>query len=90
MHCPRIFLILKLTGDFHVIIGVLGHDVEDINNFINCCLNQEELIKDSSIMFSTEKVKPNFMPVELTECSNKKTLSGSNCLKCGSSQKDIC
>ena len=89
--CPRIFLILKLTGDFHIMMAIAGKDIEDINNFINFCLiSDTTLIKSSSTMFSTEKVKPNFIPVDITECNNKNTLCGSSCLNCESSQKDVC
>jgi DNA-binding Lrp family transcriptional regulator len=89
--CPRIFLSLRVSGDFHLILGIVGKDLEDLNNFINCCLlSDSDNIKSSSITFSSEMFKPSYIPINLFDVNIKKTKCGKNCEECESYKKEIC
>ena len=90
-NCPRIFLILKLTGKFHILLGIIGKNLKDLNDFINCCfLTNSDPIKKSSIIFISENIKPNFISVDLFD----RNLTNSNCVEkcsdCVSHQKELC
>ena len=90
-NCPRIFLISKLTGEFHLLLGIIGKNLKDLNGFINSCfLTNSDAIKESSIIFSSENIKPNFNPVNLFD----RNLVNSNCEKkcsdCVSLRKELC
>lgn len=90
-NCPRIFFISKMTGEFHLLLGIIGKNLKDLNGFINSCfLTDSDPIKKSSIIFSSENIKPNFISINLFD----RNLINSNCEKkcsnCVSHQKELC
>ncbi|MFX1554026.1 MAG: GAF domain-containing protein [Promethearchaeota archaeon] len=81
--CPRVFLISRITGQFHIKLGVIGKSMEDINYFINhCLLSERELINSSEIIFASDVSKPEFLPLKLFDIDNQNTPCGKNCLLC--------
>ena len=89
--CPRIFVLLKLTGQYHLSIGVMGRSMEDLNQFINFCLLAErEKIKSSDITFASELTKPQYLPLNFFIVDIENTKCGRNCRKCDAFNKDMC
>ncbi len=65
-HCPRVFMISKITGQFHIIICVMGMSLAEINDFVNQrILEDKKQIKSSSTVFASELIKPQFFPLKI-------------------------
>jgi len=89
--CPRIFLISKIAGQYHLKIGVIGRNMDDLNDFMNYCLLADtKLINSSEITFSSEISKPEFFPLYFFEINNKNTPCSKNCLECDSFINEKC
>jgi DNA-binding Lrp family transcriptional regulator len=81
--CPRVFMISRITGHFHLKFGVFGKDIDDLNSFINYCLvDDRKLISSTEITFTSDFSKPEFIPINLFDINNQDTPCGKNCLKC--------
>jgi DNA-binding Lrp family transcriptional regulator len=89
--CPRVFLISRITGRFHLKMGILGKNIDDLNEFINhCLLVERQLISSSEIIFASDLSKPEFLPLNFFEINNQNTPCGKNCLKCEAYINDRC
>lgn len=89
--CPRIFLISRLTGKHHLMLGVLGKDLDDLNGFLNYCIfAKKEEIQTSDITFATGLNKPQFMPLDIFNIDIHKTGCGKNCTSCNAYSKQWC
>ncbi len=65
-HCPRVFMMSKITGQFHIIICVMGMSLAGISNFVNQrILEDKKQIKFSSMVFASEMIKPQFFPLKI-------------------------
>ncbi|MFX1312427.1 MAG: GAF domain-containing protein [Promethearchaeota archaeon] len=83
--CPRVFLISRITGQFHIKLGILGKDMNDLNDFVNhCLLADRQMINSSEIVFASDISKPVFLPINFFEIDNENTPCGKNCLECES------
>lgn len=90
-NCPRIFFITKLTGEFHLLIGIIGKNLKDLNDFINCCfLSNSDPINKSSTIFSSESIKPDFISVNIFDQNFINSNCVKNCNDCVSYQKELC
>ncbi len=84
--CQRIFLMSRITtGQYHIIFGIIGRNIDDLNDFINyCLLADRNIIESSEIVFASDISKPEFLPLNFYEINNKNTPCGRNCLECDS------
>jgi DNA-binding Lrp family transcriptional regulator len=89
--CPRLFLISKITGQYHLKIGIIGRNMDDLNDFMNyCLLANTHLINFSEVVFASDISKPRFVPLDFFEINNENTPCGRNCLECDSYISDKC
>lgn len=89
--CPRIFLMCRITGKYHLNIGVLGKNLDDLNNFFNyCLLSYKADINSSEITFASAISKPSFYPLNIFNIDNKQTNCGKNCEACKAFSNDWC
>ena len=89
--CPRIFLLATSTGNYHLILGMVGNNIEDIN----CCLNNCDLvgreeIKNSEVIFAPNLLIPNFVPINLFDNIDNHEEIKEECVGCESYMKGIC
>ncbi len=81
--CPRIFMISRTTGQYHIKLGIIGNSIDDLNSFINyCLLTDKKLINSTEIVFASDLTKPEFLPINLFNINNQDTPCGKNCIKC--------
>ncbi|MEE9376914.1 MAG: hypothetical protein V3V33_02640 [Candidatus Lokiarchaeia archaeon] len=81
--CPRIFIISRITGQYHIKFGIIGKSIDDLNSFINyCLLTDKKLIRSTEIIFAPDLTKPEFLPINLFDVHNQDTPCGRNCLNC--------
>jgi DNA-binding Lrp family transcriptional regulator len=89
--CPRIFLISKITGQYHIKIGIIGKNIDDLNDFMNYCLLADtQSINSSEVVFASDVLKPEFIPLNFFEIDNQNTPCGRNCLECDSYINEKC
>lgn len=89
--CPRVFLISRITGNYHIKMGIVGKDIDDLNNFFNHCLiSDKQQINSSEIIFASDFSKPSFIPLNFFEIDNQNTPCGKNCLECEPYIKERC
>lgn len=89
--CPKVFLVAPTTGHYHLILGIVGKNIESIN----CCLNQCDLvgrkeIKNSEIMFAPQLDIPNFIPIDLFNKAGKQEEISDTCRDCESYKEGKC
>jgi len=90
-NCPRIFLISRLTGQYHLILGILGKNIDDLNGFLNyCVLAKKDEIQSSEITFASDVSKPQYMPLNIFNIDNKHTGCGKKCTSCNAYSKQWC
>ncbi|UCD00519.1 MAG: GAF domain-containing protein [Promethearchaeota archaeon] len=83
--CPRIFLISRITGQYYIKLGIIGRNMDDLNEFINhCLLADTQLISLSEVIFASDISKPEFLPLTFFEINNQNTPCGKSCLECDS------
>ncbi|MHA1988043.1 MAG: hypothetical protein ACW98D_15515 [Promethearchaeota archaeon] len=63
--CPRVFMLAQVTGQYNLLIGIMGEDIEKLHWFINHCGpgNQAE-VSHSEILFTSNFKIPKFIPVD--------------------------
>ncbi|MFX1599849.1 MAG: hypothetical protein ACFFB6_04565, partial [Promethearchaeota archaeon] len=89
--CPRIFLISRVTGQYHIKLGIIGKNIDDLNDFVNYCfLTDRQLINSSEIIFASDISKPEFLPLNFFDIDNQNTPCGRNCLDCDSFIHERC
>ena len=89
--CPRLFLISKITGQYHLKIGIIGRNIDDLNDFTNYCLLADtQLINLSEVIFASDVSKPEFIPLNFYEINIQNTPCGRNCLECDSYINEKC
>lgn len=89
--CPRIFLLATATGKYHLILAMVGHNIEDIN----CCLNNCDLvgreeIKSSEVIFAPNLMIPNFVPINLFDNIDNHEEIKDECAACESYMNEFC
>ena len=89
--CPRIFLLATTTGKYHLLFGMVGKNIEEIN----CCLNNcdlvgKEAIKNSEIIFAPNLKIPNYIPINLFSNIDKEIQIKDECVECESYKVGIC
>ncbi len=90
-NCPRIFFITKLSGEFQLLFGLIGKNLKDLSDFINSCfLSNSDLINKSSIVFSSESIKPVFNSANIFDRNSRNSNCVIKCNDCVSYQKELC
>jgi DNA-binding Lrp family transcriptional regulator len=89
--CPRVLMISRITGHYHVKFGIIGKSVDDLNSFINnCLLIDREKINSTDITFASDLSKPEFFPINLFNIKNEDTPCSRNCLECEAYMSERC
>ncbi|MFX1590663.1 MAG: Lrp/AsnC family transcriptional regulator [Promethearchaeota archaeon] len=81
--CPRVFLLAHVTGQYNLIFGVIGQDIDVIRRYINYCgPTNKKGILHSAIIFSSDLITPKFLPVNLFSRVSKEHKCGNICKGC--------
>ena len=81
--CPRVFLLAHITGQYNLIMGVVGQNVDVLHRYINHCgPTNKEGILHSQIMFSTTIETPKFLPINLFSRESQECKCGNVCQSC--------
>ena len=81
--CPRVFLLAHVSGDYNVIMGVIGQSIEVLHRFINYCgPTNKEGILHSQILFVSQFETPQYLPLNLFSKRSQEKSCGNVCKKC--------
>ena len=80
---PRVFLLSYVTGQYDLIFGIVGQDIDVLRRYINYCgpTNKKGVIH-SEIIFTSEIVLPEFLPVNLYSGVSKENKCKNICKEC--------
>ena len=91
--CPRIFLLAKVTGNYHLMFGIIGKSIGEINFGLNKCeIMDKNKIKNSELIFTPNLMGPEYIPIDLfypdtkinkEKCMNCEYYENGECSGCG-------
>lgn len=81
--CPRVFSFLEVSGQYDLILGFLGKNMDDLHKFINRCdPTNKRGILHSTLMYIKDVVYPKFIPLDMFNAENKEKTWGNICCDC--------
>ncbi|MHA2390710.1 MAG: Lrp/AsnC family transcriptional regulator [Promethearchaeota archaeon] len=81
--CPRVFMLAHVTGQYNLILGVIGQNVDVLHRYLNYCgpTNKKGILHSASI-FASDLILPKFLPLNLFSQESKESQCGNICKKC--------
>ncbi|MFX1409941.1 MAG: Lrp/AsnC family transcriptional regulator [Promethearchaeota archaeon] len=81
--CPRVFLLAQITGQYNLIMGIVGQSIDVLHRYINYCgPTNKEGILHSDILFISEIIAPRFLPLNLFGKKSQESKCGNICKDC--------
>ncbi|TFG26249.1 MAG: hypothetical protein EU532_10230 [Promethearchaeota archaeon] len=81
--CPRVFLLAQITGEYNLIMGIVGQNTDVLHRYINYCgPTNKEGILHSQIFFISYLDRPQFLPINLFSKESQESRCGNICKKC--------
>ena len=81
--CPRVFLLSHVTGQYDLIFGIVGQDPDVLRRYINYCgPTNKEGVLHSEIIFTSELLLPEFLPLNLFSGVSKEDKCENICKEC--------
>ena len=81
--CPRVFLLAHVTGQYNLIFGVVGQDIDVLRRYINFCgPTNKKGILHSAIIFTSKFLVPEFLPLNLFTGISKEHKCENICKAC--------
>jgi DNA-binding Lrp family transcriptional regulator len=81
--CPRVFFLAHISGQYNVIMGVVGQSRDVLHRFINYCgPSNKEGILHTQTFFVSEIETPLFFPLKLFSQKSQESKCGNVCEKC--------
>ena len=81
--CPKIFLLAQISGQYNVIMGVVGQSIDVLHRFINYCgPSNKEGILHSQTLFVSEVETPQFFPLDLFSQESQESICENVCKNC--------
>ena len=81
--CPRVFLLAHITGQYNLIMGIVGQNADVLHRYINYCgPTNKEGILHSQIFFVSNLETPKFLPLKLFSKDSQEYKCGNMCQEC--------
>ncbi|MFX0058397.1 MAG: hypothetical protein ACFE85_06375 [Candidatus Hodarchaeota archaeon] len=81
--CPRTFLIAPVTGQYNLILGILGQNLDILHRYLNYCgPTNKKGILHSAVIFTTEIIRPKYVPINLFSQESQEQKCGNICRDC--------
>ncbi|MHA1293629.1 MAG: Lrp/AsnC family transcriptional regulator [Promethearchaeota archaeon] len=81
--CPRVFLLSQITGQYNLIMGIIGQSIDVLHRYINFCgPTNKDGILHSQILFATKIETPKFIPINLFSKESQEYKCGNICKEC--------
>ena len=81
--CPRVFLLAQVTGQYNLIMGVVGKSVDVLHRYVNYCgpTNKKGLLH-SALLFGSDFILPKYVPLNLFSDKSNESNCGNICVDC--------
>ncbi|TFG23965.1 MAG: hypothetical protein EU532_13015 [Promethearchaeota archaeon] len=81
--CPRVFLLAQITGQYNIIMGIIGQSIDVLHRYINYCgPTNKEGVLHSQILFTSNLEMPEFLPIKLFSKKSQEEKCGNVCQDC--------
>lgn len=81
--CPRVFLLAQITGEYNLIMGIVGQNADVLHRYINYCgPTNKEGILHSQILFVSNIESPEYLPLNLFSKQSQESECGNICRDC--------
>ncbi|MFX1502981.1 MAG: Lrp/AsnC family transcriptional regulator [Promethearchaeota archaeon] len=81
--CPRVFLLAHVTGQYNLIFGIIGQNMDALHRYINYCgPTNKKGILHSAIIFVSDLINPKFLPINLFSQKSQEEKCGNICRDC--------
>ncbi len=81
--CPRVFLLAQVTGQYNLILGIIGQNEKVLQRYINHYgpTNKKGILHSAAIVVS-DFILPKFIPLNLFSNESKEEKCGNICKNC--------
>ena len=81
--CPRVFLLAPVTGQYNLILGIVGQSMDVLHRYLNFCgpTNKKGILHSATI-FTSELITPKYLPLNLFSKESHEDKCGNICKKC--------
>jgi len=81
--CPRVFLLAQVTGQYNLIMGVVGKNIDVLHRYVNHCgpTNKKGLLH-SALLFGSDFILPEYLPLKLFTSESNEHNCGNICADC--------
>lgn len=89
--CPRVFLLAPVTGQYNLILGIIGQNTDVLHQYLNFCgpTNKKGILHTASI-FASDLILPKFLPLNLFSQESMESQCGNICANCAAYLDNKC
>ncbi len=81
--CPRVFLLAHVTGQYNLIMGVVGQNIDVLRRYLNHCgPTNKKGILHSTVLLISDLLYPKFFPINFFSGISKEHKCGNICKGC--------
>ncbi|MHA2431022.1 MAG: hypothetical protein ACXACC_08315 [Promethearchaeota archaeon] len=81
--CPRVFILAQVTGQYNLIMGISGQNIDVLHRYINHCgPTNKDGILHSEILFVSNLESPEYLPLNLFSKKSQEVKCGNICNEC--------
>jgi DNA-binding Lrp family transcriptional regulator len=81
--CPRVFLLTHITGQYNLMMGIVGQSIDVLHRYLNYCgPTNKDGVLHSQILFVSTIETPNFLPINLFSKESQENKCGNICKEC--------
>ncbi len=82
-NCPRVFFLAQVTGQYNLILGIVGQNIDVLHRYIDYCgpTNKKGILHSATI-FVSNLITPKFLPLNLFSKRSKENDCGNICNNC--------
>jgi DNA-binding Lrp family transcriptional regulator len=89
--CPRVFLLAHVTGQYNLILGIVGQNVDVLHRYLNYCgpTNKKGILHSASI-FVSNFILPKYIPLNIFSKESQEDKCGNICQNCAAYLDEKC
>lgn len=81
--CPRVFLLTHITGQYNLLMGIVGQSIDVLHRYLNYCgPTNKDGVLHSQILFVSTIETPKFLPINLFSKESQENKCGNTCKEC--------
>jgi len=81
--CPRVFLLAQVTGQYNLILGIIGQSIDVLHRYLNLCgPTNKKGILHSAVIFVSDLIAPKYLPLNLFSQESQESKCGNVCKDC--------